>query len=432
MNPSQVAFDHPRRPDARNSAANSVGRLLSDIRALEPEITARAAEIEAGRRIPLDLVEKLRSIGIFRALVPRSHGGLEIDMPAAIAIMEASCRIDGSIGWNTMIGMGSGTFAPLVPKELYEQIYAGGPDVIFAGSVQPGGTAEAVDGGWRVSGRWAFASGCQHADWMIGLCVMSEGGKPLPGPSGNGGPPMTRCFVLPAREWRIEDTWYVAGLKGTGSHHISLKDKVIPAANFFDLASGKSCVPGPLYQAMQQFIPLMHSAVATGIAQGALDELVQLANTGRQQQRTTAPMRDLETFQYDLGRIEADLRAVRAFADAQAESHWRHALAGTLKDDALHAQGAQTATWITAACVRIADECFRLGGGSALYESSPLQRRMRDLHAAAQHAAVHQRNYTTAGKLLLGRSSASRAAASTDMRDSATGVASVEAVEIGL
>ena len=212
--------------------------------------------------------------------------------------------------------------------------------------------------------------------------------------------------MLPAREWQIEDTWYVAGLKGTGSHHISLKDKVIPAANFFDLANAKPCVPGPQYQAVQQFIPLMHSAVATGIARGALDELVQLANTGRQQQRTTAPMRELPTFQYELGRIEADLRAARALTDAQVESHWRHALAGTLKDDALHAQGAQTATWVTAACVGIADECFRLGGGSALYETSPLQRRMRDLHAAAQHAAVHQRNYGNAGKLLLAGSSA--------------------------
>jgi alkylation response protein AidB-like acyl-CoA dehydrogenase len=158
---------------------------------------------------------------------------------------------------------------------------------------------------------------------------------------------------------------------------------------------------------MQHFIPLLHCAVATGIAQGALDELVQLANTGRQQQRTTVPMRDLETFQHELGRIEADLMAARAFTRAQVESHWRHAVAGTLKNDALLAEGAQTAAWVTAACVRIADDCFRLGGGSALYDTSPLQRRMRDLHAAAQHAAVHQRHYGNAGKLLLGRSTGS-------------------------
>jgi alkylation response protein AidB-like acyl-CoA dehydrogenase len=404
MTPDTNPFDHN---DARNSLGNgapmtkSIDRMLADVRVLAPELTARVREIEAMRRIPVDLVEKLRSIGIFRALVPRSHGGLELDMPAAIKIMETLCRIDGSIGWITMIGMGSAIFAPLVPREMYEQIYAEGPDVFFAGSLQPGGTAEMIDGAWCVSGRWPFASGCHHADWMFGLCIMSKDGKPLRGSLGEDGPPLVRCFLLPTREWQIEDTWHVSGLKGTGSHHISLKDKVIPEGNFFDLMAGEPCFSGPLYQAVAQLVPLMHLPVAIGVAAGALDDLIQLANTGLQQQRTTALMRDLETFQYELGQIEADLRATRAYADAQVESHWRHARAGTLKDETLLAQGAQAASWITTTCVQIADECFRLGGGGALYEASPLQRRMRDLHAAAQHVAVHQRIYTSVGKLLL-------------------------------
>jgi indole-3-acetate monooxygenase len=409
MHPTNVALDRPQYADANNSAAdgaqmtNATTRILADIQALAPEITARAAEIEAARRVPLDLVEKLRSIGIFRVLTPRSHGGLELEIPAAIKIMDALCRIDGSIGWITIIGMGSAIFAPLLTRKIYDQIYAKGPDMIFSGSTQPAGTAEAEDGGWRVNGRWPFASGCQHADWIFGLCIMSKDGKPLRGQAGEDGPPMVRRFVLPANEWQIEDTWYVAGLKGTGSHHISLEDKLIPADRFFDVVSGESCLPGPQYQAVPQFISLVHLPAATGVAEGALDDLKQLANSGRRQQRATAPMRDLETFQLELGRIEADLRAVRAFADAQIESHWRHALAGTLKDDALLAQGAQAATWIAAASVRIVDECFRLGGGSVLYDSSPLQRRTRDLHAAAQHAAVHLRNYENSGKLLLAR-----------------------------
>src|SRR6202000_1472476 len=99
-------------------------------------------------------------------------------------------------------------------------------------------------------------------------------------------------------------------------------------------------------------------------------------------------------------------RAACAYADTQTESQWRHALEGTLKTEALLRQGAQAASWITSACVRVADECFRLGGGRALYETSPLQRRMRDLHAAAQHAGVHERIYGGAGKLALGNSSA--------------------------
>jgi alkylation response protein AidB-like acyl-CoA dehydrogenase len=413
MNPTNIVFGRRGNRAVQNSTANAVPMtnaidcILAEVQALAPEITQRVSEMEAARRIPLDLVEKLRTIGMFRALAPRSHGGLELDLPAAIKIIEALCRIDGSVGWVSMIGIGSAIYAPLLPREIYERIYEDGPDVIFAGSAQPAGTAEATNGDWRVSGRWPFASGCQHAEWMFGLCVMSTDGKPLPGPSGEDGPPMVRGFVLPARDWQIEDTWRVAGLKGTGSHHISLKDKLIPAGNFFDLATGQSCITGPLYDAVPQFIPLLHCPVATGIAEGALAELVELANTGRQQQRTTVPMRDSDLFQNEVGRIEADLRAARAFMQVQTESHWRHALAGTLKDEALQAQGAQAAAWITATCVRIVDDCFKLGGGAALYEASPLQRRLRDIHAVAQHATVHQRIYASAGKLLLGSSSAS-------------------------
>jgi indole-3-acetate monooxygenase len=352
----------------------------------------------------LDLVEALKSIGIFRMLVPRSQGGLELDLPPALEIIGALSRIDGSLGWTAMIGSGGSIFAPLLPRQTYEQVYRNGPDVMLAGSVQPAGRAEAVAGGWRVSGRWPFASGCQHAEWMAGFCVMTEGGKPLPGPAGEGGPPLIRGFFLPAREWQIEDTWYAAGLKGTGSHHIALTDALVPAANFIDPASGAPCLPGPLYPAVLQVLPLLHGAFDVGMAEGALDELVELANTGRQQVRAPVPMRQSETFQGELGRVAAEVRAARAFLQVQAESHWRHALAGTLKDEALLTQATQTAIWLATTCVRAADACFALGGGSAVYDSSPLQRRLRDLHTAAQHAAVQQRRYVDAGKLLLGGS----------------------------
>ena len=375
-------------------------RLLADIRELAPAIASRAAEIEAGRRIPLDLVEALRSIGVFRMFAPRSHGGLELDLLDALEIIAALGRIDGSIGWIAMVAGNSAIALSLLPRETYDRIYQNGPDVIVAASAQPAGTAELAGDGWRVKGRWPFASGCQHADWIFALCVMTENGKPLPGPAD--GVPNVRGFGLPARHWQIEDTWYAAGLKGTGSHHIALSDMSVPAENFLDLASGVPCLPGALYQAgMRQLAPLMHGAVALGMAEGALDELVELANSGRRQQRAPAPLRESETFQGELGRVEAELMAARALLEVQAASHWGHALAGALKGEVLLTQGTQTGIWITLTCVRAADACFALGGSSALYESSPLQRRLRDLHAAAQHADVQQRRYVGAGKLLL-------------------------------
>jgi alkylation response protein AidB-like acyl-CoA dehydrogenase len=372
--------------------------MLAEVRKLGPDAISRAAEIEALRQLPSDLIEELRAIGIFRMFVPRSHGGLELDLPSAVEIIRALASIDGSVGWNAMIGSAGGIFAPLLPREIYDHIYENGPDTIMAGSIQPAGTAEKEGDHWRVNRRWPFASGCVHAEWMLAMCKMAEGGQPL---LDDRGAPLVRGFILPARKWEIEDTWHVAGLKGTGSHHIKVTDAVVRAAHFFDLERGVPCVPGPLYQAVRQFLPLLHAAFATGVAEGALDDLIELARSGHQQQRTVRPMPDSEAFQFELGRVSAELRAARAFHQAQVGSHWHHALGGTLKDDTLLIQGTQAGIWVAATCVRVVDACFALAGGNAVYNSSPLQRRLRDLHAAAQHAAVHQRQYTAAGEALL-------------------------------
>src|SRR5262249_25487380 len=163
---------------------------------------------------------------------------------------------------------------------------------------------------------------------------------------------------------------------GTGSHHITMRNKLVPEANFLDFEGGEPCLPGPLYQAVPQLLPLLHGANAVGIAEGALEELVAHANTGRQQLRAGAPMRHSEIFQFELGRSAAELRAARAYHHMQVASHWQHALAGALKDETLHAQGAQAGIWIATTCVRVTDACFTLAGGSAVYDSSPLQRRM--------------------------------------------------------
>jgi indole-3-acetate monooxygenase len=403
---ARVAGPRSSRSTFENSAAMGIGAdpcedLLAAIQELAPAITARVPEIEAGRRLPPDLLERLRSIGLFRMFAPRSHGGMELDLPRGLRIIETLSLIDGSVGWLAMIGSGSAIMAPLASRDIYDEIYRNGPDVIFGGSTQPAGAAESIDGNWRVNGRWPFASGCQHADWLFALCVMKKDGKPLPGAAE--GMPMLRGCVLPASAWRIEDTWHVSGLKGTGSHHIVLEDAAVPENHFIDFINGKSCIPGPLYSTMQQFIPLMHSAFDLGVAAAALSELVELANSGWQQQRSTKPLRDTEIFQYELGRIEADLRAAQALFQVQSAGHWRRALAGTLKTEALLTEATQSAVWISAACNRVGDACFALGGGAAIYDRSPLQRRMRDLHAAAQHAAVQQRHYLGAGALLVGK-----------------------------
>ncbi|APR34994.1 flavin-dependent monooxygenase [Paraburkholderia sp. SOS3] len=378
--------------------------MLKDLEALTPAVAKRAAEFDAHRTIPRDLVETLRSIGIFRLFVPRGYGGLELDMPCAIEILTTLAKIDGSLGWIGMIGAGAALVIPELPKGTYERIYEHGPDVIFAGSFLPGGTAERTEQGWRVSGRWPFASGCLHADWILGLCTMREHGVALPGPAD--GVPLMRGFLAPATEWHVEDSWHVMGLRGTGSHHISLSDAWVDDDQFF--ASGaQPWLTGPLYGAAQQFIPLLHAANNVGIAEGALEDLVAFAANGHRQQRASAPMRDSEYFQAELGRAYADVRAARAFLRDQTANYWQRAVAGKLNDKDLQILGAQTTTWIAATCARATDVCFELAGSSMLYENMPLQRRMRDLHAAAQHAALQKRNFINGGSLLLKRHPAS-------------------------
>jgi alkylation response protein AidB-like acyl-CoA dehydrogenase len=385
------------------AAGETSSRLLADIRRMAPMIAKRAAEIEAARRIPLDLVATLKSIGVFRMLAPKSHGGLELELSGALKILAALAKIDGSLGWAAMVGSGSSLLASSLPRETYDQIYRDGPDVIFAGSRQPAGTGEAVDGGLRVNGRWPFASGCQHADWIFAACVMTKDGQPLPGRID--GVPMIRFVFLPATYCQIEDTWHAAGLKGTGSHHVVLRDTLVPVANSSDPSSDISCLPGPLYNAPLPFIPLFHAAIALGIAEGALEDLAELAGTGRRQTRAVRAMRDSEVFQYELGCAQALFRAARSYLETQTASHWSHARAGILRDGALMAEGTQAGVWITNACLRVAEMCFALGGGSAVYEDSMLQRRLRDLHVAAQHASVQQRHYVDAGKLFISMTS---------------------------
>lgn len=334
---------------------------------------------------------------------PRSRGGFELDLPSGMEVISALARLDGSVGWTAMIGSASAIVSPRLPRQTYDLLYRDKSDVIIAGVYSPAGTAERVPGGWRVNGSWPFASGCQNADWMVGLCVMSEGGKPLRGLSGDAGPPLVRCVALPASAWLIEDTWHASGLRGTGSHHIVLGNVMAPEANFFDFPDGPTCEPGPLYQSWRHLQSVLLGAVCVGIAEGALWDLAELACTGRRQLRAPAPMGESEMVQCELGRIEADVRAARSAMQVQADSHWRHALAHTLNGQALYAEGIQTGIWTATICARAAHACFTLAGGAAVYETSPLQRRLRDLHAAAQHAMVQQRHYVEAGRLLLER-----------------------------
>jgi alkylation response protein AidB-like acyl-CoA dehydrogenase len=396
----QFARKGAEAPMKQQPVAGEATRLLAAINALAPELTARAMEIENARRIPADIIDRLRQMGLFRSLLPRSHGGLELSVPEVLPLIEALSAADGSVGWVAMIGTASPMFYMRAPRAIFDEIFA--TDVFVVGVGTPAGLAEPVHGGYRVSGRWPFASGCQNAQWLLGHFVVHKDGAPVM----SDGRPLMRAVALPSNRWRVEETWQASGLTGTGSHHVILDvildDVTVTEAEVFDLLHGPSCLAGPFECPITPFLGSVHAAAATGIATGAITDLALLAGSGRRQLFAAADLKDSPVFQHDFGRLHAALRAARALTQVQVEDQWRRAMAGTLDHKADFAQSLQGSAWIHATCTDIVSGCYTLGGSSVVHNTSPLQRRLRDIHATRQHIFAQDRFYARAGAHALG------------------------------
>jgi len=381
--------------------SNETQGLLEAVRALAPKISARAAEIEAARRLPQDLLAELTAAGIFRMLTPKSHGGMEIDFPTSMEIIETIAEADGATGWTVMIGSETPQLLALLPRHRFDQLYKEGPDVIIGGGFAPRGTAELHGNEYVVNGRWAFASGCQHCKWLLGNCVVMENGKPRPGfiP----GSTEIRAMLFPPEAVKIIDTWSVSGLRGTGSHDIAVENLRVPKDDSLDIFFGHSSIAGPLYAAHLAYFVLHIAAVGTGIAKRALREVIALAATNKKRLYTSASMMETPLFQYRVGHAEATLRATRALLMEETHTVWSTALKGNplATSDQIRVIG--TAAWVAHTSASVVGACYAAGGGTALYDSSPLQRCLRDIHTLTQHAAVGEGSITRAGAVLLGQ-----------------------------
>ncbi len=377
--------------------------LLDSVRDLAPSISARSAEIDAGRRLPPDLLAQLKAAGCFRMFVPKSHGGLDVDVPASMEIIETLATADGSTGWVVMIGSETPMFLALLSRKRFDSLYANGPDVIIGGAFAPRGQAEVIDGGYRVSGRWGFASGCQHSDWLFGNCVVTEKGSPRPGLIP--GTPEARAMMFAPPKAQIIDTWSVNGLRGTGSHDIAVENLVVPADDTFDIFLGQSSVPGPSMAEPLLYAALHIGTVAIGIAQRALTEIVALANTNKRRLYASASLAESPLFQFRLGQADASLRAARNLLRTEAERVWNSALAGNPISIDGRAPVMAAIAWTVHTCAAVVDSCYKAGGGTSPYDGSPLQRCMRDIQTLTQHAAVAESWLTTSGAAILGRAS---------------------------
>jgi alkylation response protein AidB-like acyl-CoA dehydrogenase len=375
-------------------------KLFEHIREIAPAISRRSTEIEAARRLPADLLAQLKQAGVFRMLVPRSHGGLEIDFPSSMEIIEELAAADGSVGWTVMIGCETPQFLALLPRDRFDFYYASGPDLIVGGGFAPRGSAEIADRGYLVNGRWAFASGCQHADLLMGNCAVLDNGAPRPALFP--GTQEVRAMLFPKDQVTILDTWHTAGMRGTGSHDIQVENLRVAAADTFDIFFGRPTVAGPLNAEPTLYALLHICAVAVGIARRSLAEVVALAAGQKRRLYTGAAMAEMTLVQHRVGEADTALRAARHLLLDETRTVWDHARAGTPVDPGTRTRIMGSAAWVARSATTVVDACYTAGGGSALYETSPLQRCLRDIHTLTQHAAVNENMISRAGAALLG------------------------------
>ncbi|PRY19145.1 acyl-CoA dehydrogenase family protein [Pseudosporangium ferrugineum] len=351
--------------------------LLDDVRALSPAIRELAPLIEQDRGVPPALIEQLAELGIFRLAAPKELGGLEADPASLVEIFEELGHADGSTGWCAMIaGATSMALAYLDPATAADLLRD--PRFLIAGVAAPMGRATPADGGYRVSGRWSFASACHHATALVGGVVTPAG---------------VRLAVLDPADVAILDTWEVAGLRGTGSHDFTADDVLVPAGRTFSLAEPPHH-DGPLYAfPALSLLALGIGAVALGIARAAIGDFGALART----KRNPVTGETIST--------RPAVRAAVAEATALHGSGLAYLLASvraTGSDARRRAALRLAISTATRNAARAVDLVYHAAGGSAVYDASPLQRHFRDVHVATQHAMVSSDVTETAGAVLLG------------------------------
>jgi alkylation response protein AidB-like acyl-CoA dehydrogenase len=342
----------------------------------------------------------MAAAGLYRTSVARSYGGYEADPATSIRMIETVSEADGAAGWNIMIanetsGIASGALGPEGGREVFAS-----PEVIMAGALNPLGRARPVEGGWVVNGRWPYASGCQNADWFWGGCtVVDAAGEIARRPDGTA---VVLQSLFPKAEFIVHDTWQVAGIRGSGSHDLEVRDAFVPAYRTTNVYGTAMRETGPLFR-YPVFSRLCYNkvGVATGIARAAIDGFVELARA-KTPFMTQSLLRERAQAQLSLAEAEATLLAGRAFLfEAIAEMWDVVCREETPSMEARVRQRLAASHAVVSAC-RAVDLVHEMSGATANFLASPIERQFRDVHVVRAHTTVSPAFYETAGRALFG------------------------------
>ncbi len=373
-----------------DSIPSKAADVLTAVERLAPLARELADEADTLRRAPNALVAGLVAAGVVRMSTPRAYGGAELDPLTIAEAIETLGHADGCAGWMAMIGGLSGLTGAFMPEAEARALFRDSPDLILGGALAPRGEALPVEGGYRVTGRWPFASGCQHSRWLVANTLVPR----------DSAPPALRMCLFPESDVQILDTWHVSGLEGTGSHDIELRDCFVPEARAF--AFGVPVQDTPLYRFPTfGLLAVGVCAVALGIGRNAIDELRRLASE-KVPSRGHRTLAHQALAQQAISRAQTLVGSARAFLREQVEGTWEAAQRGDAISLAQRANLRLVATNAVRSSAAAVDLAYDSGGGSSLYSKSPLQRCLRDVRAVTQHAVVGLPTLELAGKALFG------------------------------
>lgn len=353
------------------------------------ELAERRKEFHAQSYVPPDFVERFKELGLFRASTPAMFGGAPMPPPEFLRRIEQISAVDGSTGW--VAGFGSaGTYLACLPLETQAKLYADGPDVVYGGAMFPVNPVTPTEDGYRISGRWRFASGCMAAD------ILSVG---IPGDAEGDNRP--RAAMLRPEQVEIVQDWDVSGMRASGSFDVVVDDVEVPREWTF-IRGGSPYVDEPLnryptigYQAQ------VHAAVGMGVARAALEHA---SRAGSRTGVTGAPpLADRAYYRTGYAQAVAALRSARAFYFEVAEDVWSTAASGGEVTDEQNALIRLSATTMASTAAQVVHDVCGFSGTSTIDNSHPLQRMRQDSQVPALHAFLMPSMYDAAGAVLLGR-----------------------------
>lgn len=349
-------------------------------------VAKRRAEFAVDRYVPRDIIDDLKALGIYRSATPKCVGGVQTSPSEFLRVIERISVVDGSTGWVASFGS-SGFYLAALPLDTIARLYADGPDLVFAGALFPVQRAVAVDGGYRVSGRWRFASGCMAAD-VIGVGIGVAGGKP-------------RTAVLKADQVEIIENWDVVGLEGTGSHDLAVHDVFVPEEDTFVRGGPPSVEDRLFHYPVLAYAAQLLAVVNLGIGRAALDHVVSVG-AGRSGITGAPKLAERAYYRIGVARAEASLRAARAFFYEVTDEVYADVVAGTEATARQKATLRLAATHAADAGLAAAQAAFHLAGTAAVAAEHPLQRYLRDALVVPQHAFLSPQMYDNSGAVLMG------------------------------